>query len=194
MKKKNEYAIIRVVIATGISSVVTQLLTVREFLTQFQGNEIVIALILFNWLILGGLGTLLASIITKRLWPATITRLGWLSLLLCGLSALQIPAIRELRNVFFIHGSSVGFYPTWLFTFLIITPYCLLLGFALPYSLFALRAENANYSGARIYITDNIGDISGGALFSFALVYLVTPLKAIFLSNLPLLTAVYIFL
>ena len=191
MKKKNEYAIIRVVIATGISSVVTQLLTVREFLTQFQGNEIVIALILFNWLILGGLGTLLASIITKRLWPATVTRLGWLSLLLCGLSALQIPAIRELRDVFFIHGSSVGFYPTWLFTFLIITPYCLLLGFVLPYSLFVLRAEEATYSGARIYITDNIGDISGGALFSFALVYLVTPLMAIFLSNLPLLATVY---
>jgi len=50
-----------VVIATGISSVVTQLLTIREFLTQFKGNEIVIALILFNWLILGGIGTLLAE-------------------------------------------------------------------------------------------------------------------------------------
>lgn len=54
MKKINERAIIRVVIATEISSVVTQLLTIREFLTQFQGNEIVIALILFNWLILNG--------------------------------------------------------------------------------------------------------------------------------------------
>jgi len=41
-----------VVIATGISSVVTQLLIIREFLAQFQGNEFVIALILFNWLIL----------------------------------------------------------------------------------------------------------------------------------------------
>ena len=180
------------VIATGISSVVAQLLTVREFLTQFQGNEIVIALILFNWLILGGLGTLLANIIPQRLWPATITRLGWLSLLLCSLSALQIPAIRELHSIFFIHGSSVGFYPTWLFTFLIITPFCLLLGFALPYSLFVLRTALPNYSGTRIYITDNIGDISGGALFSFALVYLVTPLQAIFLSNLPLLAAVYL--
>ena len=57
MKKNNDRAIIRVVVATGISSVVTQLLTIREFLTQFQGNEIVIALILFNWLILGGIGT-----------------------------------------------------------------------------------------------------------------------------------------
>jgi len=50
----------------------------------------------------------------------------------------------------------------------------------------------ADYPGARIYITDNIGDISGGALFSFALVYLVTPLQAVFLAHLPLLAAVYL--
>jgi spermidine synthase len=192
LKKDIDCAIIRVVIATGISSVVTQLLTIREVLTQFQGNEIVIALILFNWLCLGGFGTLLARAITRRFWKATAIKLGWLSLVLSGLSALQIPAIRELRDVIFIQGSSVGFYPTWLFSFLIITPYCLLLGFVLPYSLFVIRTGISDYPGTRIYITDSIGDISGGALFSFVLVYLVTPLQAIFLANLPLLAAVYL--
>ena len=94
MKKNDERAINRVVVATGISSVVTQLVTIREFLTQFQGNEIVIALVLFNWLCLGGLRTLLARVITRRLLTATALKLGWLSLVLCGLSALQISAIR----------------------------------------------------------------------------------------------------
>ena len=192
MKKHIDRAIIRLVIATGISSVVTQLLTIREVLAQFQGNEIVIALVLFNWLCLGGLGTLLARVITRRPWKATIIKLGWLSLVLCGLSALQLPAIRELRNLIFISGSSVGFYATWLFSFLSIAPYCLLLGFLLPFSLFVIRAGISDYPGTRIYIIDNIGDISGGALFSFVLVYLVTPLQAIFLANLPLLAAVYL--
>ena len=192
MKKHIDRAIIRLVIATGISSVVTQLLTIREILTQFQGNEIVIALVLFNWLCLGGLGTLLARVITRRFWKTTVFKLGWLSLILGGLSALQISAIRELRDLIFIHGSSVGFYPTWLFSFLITAPYCLLLGFVLPYSLFVIRAGIPDYPGTRIYITDNIGDISGGALFSFVLVYLVTPLQAIFLANLPLIAAVYL--
>jgi spermidine synthase len=45
LKNINDRAITRVVIATGISSVVTQLLTIREFLAQFQGNEIVIAIL-----------------------------------------------------------------------------------------------------------------------------------------------------
>ena len=180
------------VIATGISSVVTQLLIIREFLAQFQGNEFVIALILFNWLILGGIGTLLARGVTKRLWKATVNRLGWLSLVLTGLPAVQILAIRHLRDVFFIHGTSIGFYPTFAFTFFTIAPYCLVLGFVLPYSLFVIRTENPDYPGTRIYIIDNLGDVSGGALFSFVLVFLVTPLKAVFLANLPLLLATYL--
>jgi spermidine synthase len=191
LKRKNDRAILRVVVATGISSVVTQLLTIREFLTQFQGNEIVIALVLFNWLILGGLGTLSARFTAGRFHKARVEILARLSLILCILAALQIPLIRQLRDAVFIHGSSVGFYPTWLFSFLTITPYCLLLGFVLPYSLFVLRTDTVDYPGTRIYITDNIGDISGGALFSFALVYLVTPLTAIFLAHLPLIVTAY---
>lgn len=175
------------VIATGISSVVTQLLIIREFLSQFQGNEFVIALILFNWLTLGGIGTLSTQWVNQRLLQVSANRLGWLSLILSCLPAIQIFAIRRLRDVFFIHGSSVGFYPTFLFTFFTIAPYCLIVGFVLPYSLVVIRAENPNYPGIRIYIIDNIGDITGGALFSFALVFIVTPLQAVFIANLPLL-------
>jgi len=192
LKKKTERAVTRVVIATGISSVVTQLLIIREFLAQFQGNEFIIALILFNWLFLGGLGTILAHRITQRFWQPTVNRLGRLSLLLAGLPAVQILAIRELRDVFFIHGTSVGFYPTLAYTFFTIAPYCLVLGFVLPYSLFVIQRENPDFPGARIYIIDNLGDVSGGALFSFALVYLVTPLQAALLANLPLLAATYL--
>jgi spermidine synthase len=191
LKKKNERAVIRVVIATGISSVVTQLLMIREFLVQFQSNEFVIALILFNWLILGGTGTLLARWIVRRSGPATVGRLGWLSLMLAGLPAMELLAIRKLRDIFFIHGASTGFYPTLAYSFFSIAPYGLLIGFVLPYSLFVIQTERPAFPGAYIYITDNLGDVCGGALFSFALIYLVTPLQAIFVANLPLLAAAY---
>ena len=119
-------------------------------------------------------------------WPLST---GWDGSLWFWLDSplVQILAIRGLRDVLFIHGSSVGFYPTLAYTFLTIAPYCLVLGFVLPYSLFAIRTENPDYPGTRIYIIDNLGDVSGGALFSFVLVFLVTPLKAVFLANLPLL-------
>jgi len=178
-----------VVIATGISSVVTQLLIIREFLAQFQGNEFIIALILFNWLILGGFGTILAHWVTRHVWAASAKRLGGLSLVLACLPAVQILVIRSFRDIFFIHGSSVGFYPTLAYSFLTIAPYCLLIGFVLPYSLFVIRTERPDYPGSWIYITDNLGDVFGGALFSFVLVFWVSPLKAVFLANLPLLLA-----
>ncbi len=183
--------ILYVVISTGISSVVTQLLTIREFLAQFTGNEFVIALILFSWLILGGIGTLLTRVAVPRLLKATLPGLGWISLLLVTLSPLQILAIRGLRDFFFLHGVSIGFYQTFAYIFALIAPYSLILGFALPYSLEVLRSFIPDYPGSRIYITDNFGDVSGGALFSFALVYLVTPLQAAGIAGALLLGAVF---
>jgi len=189
LKKRNDRLIEIVVITTGISSVVTQLLVIREFLSQFNGNEFVVALILFNWLLLGGIGTMLAKMAGKG---ATTARLSGLSFLLVALSPLELFAIRELRAIFFIHGTSVGFYPTLFYTLFTIVPYCLVLGFALPYSLTVVQRLTPNYPGTRIYITDNIGDVTGGALFSFLLVIFLEPFQAIFFANLPLLIAAFV--
>lgn len=174
------------VAAAGISSVVTQLLLIREFLALFHGNEFVIALILSSWLLLGGVGAWLARRATENR-PAGARQLGWLSFVLAGFTPVLFFAVRGLRDVFFIHGTSVGFYPTLAYTVGTLAPYCLLVGFLLPYSLFALRAGSPRYPGALVYMTDNLGDLVGGALFSFALVTLVSPLQAVLIANLPLL-------
>ena len=190
LKRQNNSPILLVVVATGISSVVTQLLIIREFLAQFQGNEFVIALILFSWLIQGGTGTYLSQLLSKIIIPSP-TMLAWLSLIVAGLPSLQIIFIRELRDFLFIHGSSVGFYETFAFIFLTTAPYALLIGFVLPYSLFVLRTSSPDYPGSNIYITDSLGDIAGGALFSFFLVYFFSPLQSVLISSLTLLAATY---
>ena len=51
------------IIGTGISSIAVQLITIREFITQFHGSEITISLVLFVWLFLNGIGSLGAKII-----------------------------------------------------------------------------------------------------------------------------------
>jgi spermidine synthase len=190
LKRENNSPVLPVVVATGISSVVTQLLTIREFLAQFQGNEFVIALILFSWLIQGGIGTYLSQLFIRIYSPSSIL-LASFSLILASLPSLLIILIRELRDILFIHGSSVGFYQTFAFIFLTTAPYALLIGFVLPYSLFVLRSSNPDYPGSNIYITDNIGDVAGGALFSFFLVYFFSPLQSVLLSNFFLLASAY---
>jgi len=191
--KKNNKKVIFLVVATGVSSVVTQLLTIREFLAQFSGNEFVIAIILFNWLILGGAGTMLANLYI-RFFDISTSSLSRFSLLLSFLPVLQILCIRLFRDTFFIYGSSLGFYPILAYTFFTIAPYTILVGFVLPYSLYVLRKMNPTFSGSYIYITDNLGDVSGGALFSFILIYFATPMQALFLSGVPLLIAAFIIL
>jgi spermidine synthase len=173
------------IVATGVVAVVAQLLLIREFLALFRGNEFVIALILCNWLLLGGCGTLLARTAGSR--GSSRPFLAALSLLLVALAVLQIPAIRLLREQLFIHGTSVGFYPTFAFILATMLPFCLLVGFLLPYALFVLRQGEAGYPGEKIYMADILGDVGGGGLFTFALVYLVTPLQAQVLAGLPLL-------
>jgi spermidine synthase len=190
LSRQNNIPILLVVIATGISSVVTQLLVIREFLVQFQGNEFVIALILFSWLVQGGIGTYLSSLFIKLVIPSPAI-LARFSLIIAGLPSVMIILIRELRDILFIHGSSVGFYQTFAFIFFTTAPYALLIGFVLPYSLFVLRSSDSDYPGSYIYITDNLGDIAGGALFTFFLVYFFSPLESVLISNILLLAATF---
>ena len=99
--------IILSIIGTGISSVTTQLLTIREFLTQFHGNEITISLALFSWLSVTGIGSFAAKAVKRP----SLTVYSLLTLGMAIWPLLQIVVIRGLRETVFIHGASPGFYP-----------------------------------------------------------------------------------
>jgi spermidine synthase len=167
------------IIGTGISSIAVQLVTIREFLSQFQGNEVTISLALFTWLMLTGIGSLLAKLVRN----SSLTFYSLLALLIAVWPLPQIIIIRELREVVFIHGVSPGFYKIFFFIFLTTTLYCTLVGFILPYSLRVLNSNSTSFTSGELYITDNVGDILGGVLFSFFLVYWFNPFKTIAISS-----------
>jgi spermidine synthase len=87
----------------------------------------------------------------------------------------MLVAIRALMQTVFTHGVSPGFYATLLFITAVVTPYCLLTGFVLPYAQRVLQVQGVAYETAELYFTDNVGDIFGGAMFSFVLVYWFHP-------------------
>jgi len=181
--------VLTLIVATGIATVVTQLLTIREFLTQLQGNEFVIALILFNWLVWGGLGTLAAHRLSRVFTPGRQGLMG-LSLMLAALAPLHLMAIRLLPRWLFTAGTSVGFYPGFGYSFLASGPYSLMVGFVLVYSLLVIRRCDPAFPATRVYLADNAGDVAGAALFAFLLVYLATPFQALALAHVGLMIAV----
>lgn len=167
------------IIGTGISSVTVQLVTIREFLTQFHGNEITISLVLFAWLLFNGAGSLL-----NRLFKVTGISLYSLLILFIALWPFpQLIIIRYLRDIFIIHGASPGFYQILFYVGLTTAPYALLTGFILPCSLDLIKANYHDFTSGELYITDNIGDILGGVIFSFILVYFFNPFKTIAITS-----------
>ncbi len=182
--------IILSIVGTGITSVATQLITIREFLTQFHGNEITISLVLFCWLFLTGVGTFAAKGVKR-----TSLRFYSLLLLIIALWPLvQLIAIRGLRDLFFTHGISPGFYPIFFYILVTITPYCLLTGFILPYAQRVMNGRDYDFESGDLYLTDSMGDIIGGALFSFVLVYWLTPFSAIAVTSFLLILVVFFLL
>jgi spermidine synthase len=167
------------IIGTGISSVTTQLLTIREFLTQFSGNEITISLVIFCWLMMTGMGAFAAKFLKgggERVYALLI-------LIIALWPLIQMIGIREFREILFTHGVSPGFYPILFYILIAISPYCLLTGFILPYSQRILNAAQHSFESGDLYVTDSIGDIAGGAIFSFMLVYWLKPFPIIAVTS-----------
>ena len=171
--------IIWAIIGTGISSIAVQLVTIREFLSQFHGNEVTISLVLFSWLLLTGLGSLAAKPVKR----SSLTIFALITILMAIWPLIQIVIIRELRETIFVHGVSPGFHQIFFYIMAATTPYCLMVGFILPYSLKVLHDNDYPFTSGELYLTDNIGDICGGILFSFILVYWVKPFKTIAVTS-----------
>jgi len=173
------------VLFTGISSIVTQLMTIRECYAQFHGNVYVIGMIFFVWLIAGAAGTLLVNFCSTQMF--TNKNLGILCIVLATMPGIQILVIRLLRQILFIPGTEIGFYHIFLFVSCTFWPYALLIGFALPFTYFVAKNNYPAFQIAGVYIYDSTGDALGGFLFSFVLVHICTPVMAVSLVNMPLL-------
>jgi spermidine synthase len=160
----------------GMSSLITQIITLREFLNILAGNELVIGLILANWLLLTGLGSYLG-----RFSAGLKNPVRWLvaaQVIIAILPFLQISSIRMLRKLF-VPGLMLGFQEAFFYSFILLLPYCVVSGFLLTlFSSLGGEKKDAVQIGD-IYVLDVIGDIIGGLLFSFLLIYYFGPFQSL---------------
>ena len=159
------------VCALGVSSIITQLTLMREFLEIFSGNEMIFGIILGNWLLLAGLGAYLgrtASRLKNPLWALLGAQIA-----IAVLPVASVFALRTLRNIVFIRGAAVGVTDTVIGCFVILAPYCLITGYLLILSCRILTSDETSAGIGRVYFLDSIGEIAGGVLFSFVLIHLL---------------------
>ncbi|MFH1567105.1 MAG: hypothetical protein ABIL09_03835, partial [Gemmatimonadota bacterium] len=157
----------------GVASLVTQVLLLREFLHLLGGNELVLGLLLGQWLLLTGLGSLLGSRSDPGTGPAgTAAAQGAVAVL----PLVQIVAVRLLKAALspgLVPGLGVAF--AW--SLPVLAPFCLVSGYLLARLAGQVRAPDEARAVGQVYALDSAGSVVGGVLFAFLLARHLSPLQ-----------------
>lgn len=160
----------------GLSGIVAQIILLRELLVSFLGNELVLGIILANWLILEAAGSFL---IGKTAEAAK--RKQELYLLFQLLFSLTLPLAVYFSRVFKTiilpsPGEAVGFASIFAVSFLILLPVAVTHGalFTFGSKLYCLGVRDTGASQASsigwVYVLETFGSILGGLLLTFILI------------------------
>jgi spermidine synthase len=155
------------VFAAGFSSILTQLVLMREMLGAFAGSELVLGIVLGNWLLSMGLGAFPGRFSfflkhARMVMPAILV-------IMAVLPPAQVFLLRGLRTFVFMPGATLGIAEIWLTSLLTLLPYCLPAGCFLALAS-SVQTEAQSHGPGRVYAMDCLGSVVGGALFSFVLV------------------------
>jgi len=179
MRIKKETGLFYAVIALGISSVITQIIYLREFLNVFSGNELIFGIILASWMMLTASGAYIGKYTVK------IRRRERYLIILQILSAifplLTVFLLRWLRNIIFPVGSMLSIPDGIFISLTFLAPYCLISGFLFTFFSIVLSEKLNSNQISRVYYFDTLGSIIGGAIFSFILVFLLNSLQSLYI-------------
>ena len=163
------------ILVMGFSCSISQVLLVREFMTIFCGNELILGIIFVNWL----LGIALGSWGLGRLADRPTRRLDWLVVIFILVSIvlpIQILFVRSMGGWLVAErGEMAGLIPTFYSTFLAMLPFCTLHGFqfTLGCKLYPRGgdADEPSIQISRVYVLESLGSVMGGLAFTYLLVH-----------------------
>ncbi|HRY32704.1 MAG TPA: hypothetical protein P5531_07025 [Bacteroidales bacterium] len=152
----------------GLISISVQVVFLRKFLDVFYGNEMIIGLLLANWMLLTGAGAVLSKLCGGKI-PLKLNLSG--AFMLLGiLPVLTVVMIVAGKIWFFPSGSANSLLSIFLFTLLVQAPFCLVSGW-----LFPVLAEKAGFRPVDAlslsYLTESLGSFAGALVFNTVLVF-----------------------
>lgn len=170
MPIRQEAALKGLVVAYGTLTMAGQVLILRELLVLCQGQELKLALGLWCWLLLTGLGSLVGGRLATR-FPANLETLGNLLFLLACclpgtvLGARLLPGLLSLPV-----GQSLGPGAALLLFTLLLAPFGLISGGFFPFACQVQRTLNPLGVIGRIYATEALGAAAGIGLLQVFLI------------------------
>lgn len=156
----------------GFTSLLSQTLLIREFLISFYGNELIIGLILANWVILVAMASFLSNSFSLKIFrPISIY-----SILQAGIALylpLSIFVIRIIKNILALSlGEGIGILTISLSSFFILAPLSFLIGMQFPFGcrLLSDYSRKPQEAIGGVYILEAIGFIFAGPIFTYLLI------------------------
>ncbi len=160
------------VIIMGASSIVLQILCLRQLLSTFSGNELIIGITLAAWLIFVALGSWSGSKLRFK------NAFGLSFVLVSLLSQATILLIKMVRPILgFELGEVIPLSTTIIWTALSMTALCISIGIQFPLAVSYLREKAAD-----VYSLEAVGAFAGGACFTFLLAGNVDIYKLVMLT------------
>jgi len=180
----------------GFTSVIAQIVLMRELIVVFYGNEISLGIMLAGWLLWTAIGSSVTGRVSAR-WRDSRKLMACLETIIAAVFPLTILAVRASRPVLqSVPGEMLGPGPMFLTSFVTLSVFCLLSGglFAAGSRLCADEARTSTASAASsVYLLEAAGSGLGGVLASLVLIRYCTSFEiALFVALLNLLAAAWI--
>ena len=164
----------RLPFSLGFTAMATQLILLREFLSVFNGNELIIGIVLANWMLLTGLGALMNR---KTRNPAGLKGIMTGLFTLATIPVVTLFLLDWLRNIVLPVGGMPGIGQILVGTSFLLAPFCLLSGWLFSaVSQYLSRTLNEN-AISLTYGWETTGSIIAGILCSMILVFIFKPFQ-----------------
>lgn len=176
MLRQNKNKILISVIAMGCSSIVTQIIILREFLSVFYGNELVIGIILSNWMLITGFGSYFEKHFkfSRKKYHIIIFQIC-----IAVLPLVSVFLINYLKNIVFPAGSMNDIFDVFLSSFIILLPYCFINGmlFTLLCDYYSDISKSNKIN--KVYSFESLGSIVAGLIYNLILIFVLESFQSL---------------
>jgi len=149
----------------GLSAVVTQIILLREFLSVLYGNELVLGIVLANWMLLTALGAYLGRYGKKE--SINLNIIALLQGFLAVIPIITLFFLYFFQDSFLLPGQIPNFLQIIFGSFILLIPYCIVSGLIFTLVCHFLSNYINRNTVSKVYGIEAFGSVVGGLLFNF---------------------------
>jgi len=153
----------------GFTTLVAQIIFLRDFISVYNGNELIVGIILANWMFTTAIGAYLGKFIKKTETQKKL--IVYAHILLGILPLLLVYFIYFSLEFLFVPGQMVNMVEVFIISFFILAPFCLVSGtlFTIISAYFSSIVDKNSIN--KVYGYEALGAIIGGLIFNFVFIF-----------------------